>query len=418
MPDRQNTFHPLRSVEQPALAPVRTVAVVWEHQASVDRLDDVVPDILEQDRRVECVYVRAEGSSNFEESIERHVREFDGKIMSWDRATDPARRFDLVLAANSGYDSKLERLPGPVLRLSHGVGFNKLQRPGPGHGPGLADPPVKGAVPSTLVRHGRVVPAAIGVSHVHQREVLRAAIPEAEGVTHVVGDPAYDRALADRPRRRELRRAMGVHQGQQLVLVSSTWGSDSLFWRNQELLDRAVSELSPDHAVVAVLHPGVWLRYSPRQIRNWYESARRRGLRILDPASPWLGACLGADVVIGDHGSVTYYAASLGAAVLMAGGDQQNILAGSQVDDLHRRAVHYRPDLPLGPQVERVSAAHRAADVDRCASLLTSEPGRSHALLRSLVHDLLELPEPETPVLPRQLPVPRFLRDGGSACAA
>src|SRR5699024_437078 len=102
---------------------------------------------------------------------------------------------------------------------------------------------------------------------------------------------------------------MGAADDQRLVLLSSTWAPDSLFWRHQELLDRSVSELSSGYAVVAVLHPGVWLRYSPRQIRGWYEQARRRGLRILEPTSPWLAACLGADVVIGDQGSVTYYAA-------------------------------------------------------------------------------------------------------------
>lgn len=416
MHDRENRFNPLRSVPPPALAPSRTVAVVWEHQASVDRLNDIVPDLLEQDRRVECVYVHAKDSSRFGRSLEQHVREFDGKLVSWDRATDPAREFDLVLAANSGYDSRLEYLPGPVLRLSHGVGFNKLQPPGPGYGPPLADPPVKGAVPSTLVRHGRVVPAAIGVAHEHQREVLRTVVPEAGGITRVVGDPAYDRASADRVRRAELRRAMGVADDRRLVLLSSTSGPDSLFWRHQELLDRSVSELSSEYAVVAVLHPGVWLRYSPRQIRGWYEQARRRGLRILEPTSPWLAACLGADVVIGDQGSVTYYAAGLGAAVLMAG-RPENILAGSQVAELHRNSRRYRADLPLGPQVEHALSEHRPDLAEHWAALLTSVPGRSHALLRSLVYELLDLPEPEA-AAPRPLAVPRFLDGGGTACVA
>lgn len=418
MNDRENRFNPLRSVPPPALAPKRTVAVVWEHQASVDRLNDIVPDLLEQDRRVECVYVHAKDSSRFGRSLEQHVREFDGKLVTWDWATDPAREFDLVLAANSGYDSRLEYLPGPVLRLSHGVGFNKIQRPGPGYGPPLADPPVKGAVPSTLVRHGRVVPAAIGVAHENQREVLRTVVPETGDITRVVGDPAFDRASADRARRAELRRAMGAADDQRLVLLSSTWAPDSLFWRHQELLDRSVSELSSGYAVVAVLHPGVWLRYSPRQIRGWYEQARRRGLRILEPTSPWLAACLGADVVIGDQGSVTYYAAGLGAAVLMAGGQPENILAGSQVAELHRSSRHYRADLPLEPQVERALSEHRPDSAEHWAGLLTSVPGRSHALLRSLVYELLDLPEPEGPAAPSPLAVPRFLAEGGAACAA
>lgn len=418
MHNPENRFDPLRSVESPTLAPSRTVAVVWEHQASVDRLNDIVPDLLEQDRRVECVYVHAKDSSRYGQSLEQHVRGFDGKLVSWDWATDPAREFDLVLAANSGYDSRLEYLPGPVLRLSHGVGFNKLQRPGPGYGPPLADPPVKGAVPSTLVRHGRVVPAVIGVAHENQREVLRTVIPETEEITRVVGDPAYDRASADRSRRGELRRAMGVTDDQRLVLLSSTGAPDSLFWRHQELLDRSVSELSSEYVVVAVLHPGVWFRYSPRQIRGWYEQARRRGLRILEPASPWLAACLGADVVIGDQGSVTYYAAGLGAAVLLAGGQPESILAGSQVGELHRDSPRYRADLPLGPQVERALSAHRSDSVEHRAALLTSAPGRSHALLRSLLYELLDLPEPEAPAAPRPLTVPRFLTEGGTACAA
>lgn len=394
-----------------ALEASHRVAVFWEHLTAVDRLNEVVPPLLEGDRRLEILHVLPRGTSRFADSVARYVRDFDGRLVTWEWATDGDRRFDLVLAANSGYDSSLERLPGPVLRLSHGAGFGKLHQPGLGSGPPLRRPPVTGAVPSTLVRHGRVVAAAIGVAHEDQRRVLAEAVPEATEVVHVIGDPAYDRAVAALPRRRELRRAMGVRDKQRLVLLSSTWGPGSLFGTHPELLDRAVAELPADHVAVAVLHPGLWVGYGPRRIKNCFREARERGLRILAPNSPWLGALVAADTVIGDHGSVTYYGAALGADVLLVEGRDGETAPGSPMAELQRRAPRLDPDRPLGAQV--ATAVQEPGKAEAHAGLLTSVPGRSAKLLRALCYDLMGLPEPDTPPVLDPISRPRFVPGEG-----
>lgn len=392
-----------------ALEASHKVAVFWEHLAAVDRLNEVVPSLLEGDRRLEIMHVLPRSTSRFAESVARYVRDFDGRLVTWEWATDGDRSFDLVLAANSGYDSNLERLPGPVLRLSHGAVFGKLHQPGPGNGPPLRRPPVNGAVPSTLVRHGRVVAAAIGVAHEDQRQVLAEVVPETEEVVHVIGDPAYDRAIEALPRRRELRRAMGVRDKQRLVLLSSTCGPGSLFGTHPELLDRAVAELPADHVVVAVLHPVLWGGYGPRRIKNWFRDARERGLRILAPTSPWLGALVAADTVIGDHGSVTYYGAALGADVLVVEGRPGEIAPDSPMAELQRRAPRLDLGRPIGSQV--AAAARRPGAAEVHSGMLTSVPGRSAELLRALCYDLMGLPEPDTPPALAPLPLPRFLPD-------
>ncbi|WP_241837539.1 hypothetical protein [Streptomyces sp. CB02115] len=78
------------------------------------------------------------------------------------------------------------------------------------------------------------------------------------------------------------------------------------------------SELpSDEYRIAAVLHPNIWHGHGPGQIRAWLDRARRAGLALIDPLEDWRQALLAADVVIGDHSSVTYYAAALGTPVLL-----------------------------------------------------------------------------------------------------
>ncbi|MDT0306402.1 hypothetical protein RM780_05425 [Streptomyces sp. DSM 44917] len=243
----------------------------------------------------------------------------------------------------------------------------------------------------------------------------------------LAGDPCYDRLLAALPYRERFRRALGVARGQRLVLVTSTWGGASLLGRSEPqgpdappgLLPRLTAELSADeYRTAAVLHPNVWHGHGPGQVRAWLDGARRAGLLLIPPLEGWRQALIAADCVIGDHGSVTFYAAALGRPVLLAAFPDPD--AGADLDPaspvaaLGRHAPRLNAAGSLRAQIERAVSAHDPARHAGPRELVTSAPGGSAALLRALFYRLIGIPEPAgSPALldrllpPRPEPAPR-----------
>ncbi|MEV7490801.1 hypothetical protein AB0O08_08530 [Streptomyces anulatus] len=191
----------------------------------------------------------------------------------------------------------------------------------------------------------------------------------------LAGDPCFDRMLAARPYRDRFRRALGVGRGQRLVLLNSTWSPQSLLGDGEgegaggtggddalpALLPRLASELPADeYRVAAVLHPNIWHGHGPGQIRAWLDRARRAGLALIDPLEDWRQALLAADVVIGDHGSVTYYAAALGTPVLLGAAPLDSLDPDAPVADFIRTAAGPGTRSPYGSPV-RADARPRGA---------------------------------------------------------
>ncbi|NEA99560.1 hypothetical protein G3I78_10910 [Streptomyces sp. SID13726] len=218
--------------------------------------------------------------------------------------------------------------------------------------------------------------------------------------------------LAARPYRERFRRALGVGRGRRLIVLSSTWNPDSLFGDGGEdllpsLLPRLTSEFPADeYRLAAVLHPNIWHGHGPGQIRAWLDRARRAGLALIDPLHGWRQALVAADAVIGDHGSVTYYAAALGTPVLLGAAPLAGLAPDAPVHDFVRTAPRLDPALPLRAQVDSLLAAHQP--LPEPAEFTSSMPGESAARLRRLFYDALGIPEPEEPARLEPLPLPPY----------
>jgi hypothetical protein len=245
-----------------------------------------------------------------------------------------------------------------------------------------------------------VVPSAIVLSHVAELDRLAEAVPDALPAAVVAGDPCYDRLIASLPNRNRYREVLGADERTAVVFVSSTWGPNSLFGRSPDLIARLLAELDMDrHLVCAALHPNVWYAHGPAQIRLWLADCLRAGLRLVQPAAGWQQALLAADVVVGDHGAVTGYAAALGLPTLLATFPEDDVVARSAIGALGRTAPRLAPGRPLRPQLRSAMATPR--DHRSVRDLTTSVPGESARLLRSTFYGLMDLPEPDTgPVLP------------------
>jgi hypothetical protein len=295
--------------------------------------------------------------------------------------------------------------------VPHGAGRNKLvvRRDATGM---IAAHGVWGLDPQNIIQDGRVVPDAIVLAHRADLAVLGRQCPEALSAAEVIGDPCYDQLLVSAPLRAAYRRAMGVAEGAMLVVTASTWGPQSLFGRVTDLHDRLLAELPKDQfQVAALLHPNVWYGHGPRQIRAWKGDAMRRGLVLLPPESEWLGALLAADLVVGDSGSSTAYAAAAGVPVILGTPDEE-VAPGSPAALLGESAPRLRLDHPIAPQLANAMAGQSAQLASSVATRITSEPGRFGRNMRRLIYRTLGLSQP--PSIPTACPaqVPWLVKRG------
>jgi hypothetical protein len=360
----------------------RTVLAAVHTMATAGHVFDAV-ELLEPDHRIQVVFTQA--PDLFGGGVADHLRSAGAVEIGWEQATHTD--FDLVIAADSG---GVHRLHGPWLAIAHGVMNNKLAAPALG---GPASDLVTGLGAPWLTWYGRLLPAVLAVSHHDVLPVLSRQCPQATPVAAVVGDLCLDRLARSRPHRAAYRRALDVPDGRALVAISSTWGPESLLGRSPAtLFDQIASLPRDDFAVAMAVHPAAWC-HGRRQVLAWLARLRRAGLRVVDPSS-WRGLVSAADVVIGDHGSATIYAAAAGVPVLLAGPLPRDTAPRSPARLLAAVAPAVRSDVPLAAQLHEVVEAF---DAPRCAAVaggVTSQPDRAAGLLREQMYRLLRLPQP------------------------
>ncbi|MZE52375.1 hypothetical protein GTY86_13920 [Streptomyces sp. SID5770] len=380
----------------------RRVLLVVHNATSAGRLLDLLP-LFHDDFRVQLL-VTSTGSSAFQSGIREIFAELELPVLPWEQAL--ATRVDLAISASFG--GELAGVQGQLSVISHGVGYTKrLGTPGSD-----GAEPTFGLSPEWLLADGRPFVDGFVLSHPEQLERLARTCAEAVPSAVLAGDPCFDRMLAARPYRDRFRRALGVRRRQRLVVLNSTWNPEGFFGSGGRdvlpgLLPRLAAELpADDYRLAAVLHPNIWHGHGPGQVRAWLDRARRGGLTLIDPVHGWRQALLAADLVLGDFGAVTYYSAALGTAVLLAADGREKLDPKAPLAEFVRRAPRLDPYAPLRPQVEGALDGHRPDPTP--AGFVTSDPGRSAALLRRHFYALMDLPEPAAPASLEPLPLPPY----------
>jgi hypothetical protein len=343
---------------------------------------DVVPEVLD-DVRVQLLFTIAHGSA-YEDGAIDTLNEADVRVVPWEQAT--SSRFDLAICAS--HSGALDELDGPLLVLPHGPGYTRLVSV-PSAGWARAPRNSSDGAPTTVV-----------LSHGEQRRQWDGR----PGVhTEVTGDPCFDALLASTADRDRLRSALGVHASQRLVVVSSTWGGGALLGTRPELPSELLATLPSDENVVAaILHSNVWIAHGRWQVRTWLQRALDAGLRLVPYQAGWRGTVAAADCVVGDHGSVTFYAATIGVPVILAAYAPDELVAGSPLAALGELAP--RLDDDARHQIETVAGPPDPERYAEHAARMFAYRGEALVRLRRLVYELIDL----TP--PRHLP--RVLRVG------
>ena len=377
-----------RAPEWATLSPRREVLAIVRSVPAAGRLLDVTS--LLADERVGVTFTITPGSAS-ESGIESLLRTAGvDEVLPWEEALRSPH--DLALAASA--KGAPHRVPAPLVLMPHGVGHNRRVGAAPGS---LAR--ASGLDPSELLHEGEPIATRFLYSHREQLERLHRVLPEARGRGVVVGDPAFDRMLAAGGRRDRYREALNVDD-RRLVVVSSTWNRGSLLGARRDLVRALLAELPHDEYRVALIaHPNVWRSRGRAQLELWLADEIEAGLALIPPEEGWRAALIASDVVVGDVGSVTYYAAALGRPVLLAAFDIADIDPASPLLEFGSLL----PRLGSGRLVEQVDLATRSPVVP-VADLLIEHHGDSASRLRTVLYSLLDLTEPERPAYFPPLP--------------
>lgn len=376
----------------------RCVLVVAHTMVSVQRLADVV-EVIESDPRIQVVFTR--GPDVFGQDVEEWLRTAGALTIPWRQAI--RERFDLALAAAYG---GLSALHAPIMVLPHGAGYAK-RTPSVTSADGAVRPSTYGLGSEHLIAEGRVVPSSIVLSHEAERDLLEQSCPAALNRALVAGDPCYDRLVVDLRQRTAYRAALGVGPAHKLVVVSSTWGANSLFRRYPNLPAEILAQLDRrSYRVTALIHPGVWSGHGRRQIRAWLAEERRNGLRLIEPEVNWRPIVAAADCVVGDHGSVPTYASAIGIPVLRTLPRANDISRCSAQWLVARHTPRLDQANPLAPQLTRAVRELRADLAPAVAARLTSAPNEAHQRIRAEIYRLLKLAVPDRRLVIAPDPVP------------
>ncbi|MFF9527264.1 hypothetical protein ACF1DV_35635 [Streptomyces achromogenes] len=382
----------------------RSVLGVVHNITSATRLLDLLA-VFEGDERIQVFFTRT-GSSELDGGTEEFLTSRGMARISWQDAL--SQPFDLAVATSRG--GELHHIPFPLIGAPHGAGYNKVLSREPGAGSREPGAGAFGLTSEWLVHEGRVVPAAIVLSHDEQLRRLADGCPEAVPRAVVAGDPCLDQLRAGLSFRAAYRRALGLLPGQRLVVVSSTWGRDSVLGTpGADVLRRALAELPADEfRVLAAVHPNAWYGHGAWQIRHWLAPLTESGMLLPAPESEtWKAALCAADFLIGDHGSLTMYGTALGIPCVLGAFHDSAVARDSPMDRLGRLLPRLSRAVPLLPQL--LHAARTQPDDPALAVLrqsVSSAPGESARRLRRLFYTWLKLPEPGHPAATRAIPVP------------
>ncbi|MEU8618301.1 translation initiation factor 2 [Streptomyces sp. NPDC048623] len=360
----------------------RVVLVAVRSAAALHRVLDVLP-VFRGDARVKVRFTLVPGSDFGVDALAALDRS-GARVLAWEDAR--RARHDLILAASPKGD--LHELRGPRVLLPHGAGFNKAVRDDGSTGV------ASGLDPHYLLRTDGTPWADLhAFAHGDQVTRLAAHCPPAADRAAVVGDPTLDRLLASVPRRDAYRDALGTGS-RRLVVLTSTWGAESLLGRRTELPAELTGHHPHDaYQFALVVHPNTYSGTGSFDLARHLAPALDAGLVLARPYEEWAALLVAADAVVSDHGSTALYAAALGRRVVNAYDGGQELLPGSPM----ARLLDSAPKLASATDLEAALHTTSPADDPRAHAahaFAREDEGQALTRLRERLYPLLGLRPP------------------------
>ncbi|WP_051393100.1 hypothetical protein [Glycomyces arizonensis] len=378
--------------------PLPVVLAATNMQALSRLLSDVFP-LLEPDPRLGIRFSVIPGSA-FERAAHDFLETAGVPVIDW--ADVRSARPHLIISCSPS--RKLFGTRAKFMILPHGAGHNRRRADFDGRIYGLA--------PQQILLRRRLLPWAkartpdfLALAGEAGRRLLRRHCPEAERVSKVIGDVCLERMLLSSgpAQRRRYRKALGIEPDQVLVVSSSTWGDLSLVGRGRlDLVPRLLASLPMDRFRVGVIaHPNIE-HGRGASLEGVLGPQLANGLIMPTLHDSWRATLIAADVVIGDSGSVTQYAAAIGKPVLLAAFGFDQMTEGTPLHRFGKESAWLDFDKPFAPQL--LDAIERGQPFDfgeQLAGHLT--PSET---LPAKTYELLDTEPPQRTVKPKYLPPP------------
>ncbi|NUT97020.1 MAG: hypothetical protein HOY78_33865 [Saccharothrix sp.] len=369
------------------LATERRVLLVIRNPTSLYRLLQMVDGLFAGQRT--ALKFTIDKGSEYARELRKYLDLAGCDVLSWRTAT--TTKFHAIIAAHAG--SALHELQGPIFTVAHGAGYPRIVPETTG-----SQSSPTGVARSQLVHDGEVIPTVIGLSHPEQYALVERTCPEARDRCVVIGDPVADQLRASSALRERYREALHVRPDERLVLVTSTWGPNSTLAVDPDLPQRLLAELPLGrYRLALVQHWNISQAHSRYEVAQQFRDGTRCGLITIPPHRSWQAALLAADLVIGDHGSVTFYGVALGKPLLLASDGGCEVDPASANAEVWRKARSLDLDAPLRPQVE--SALEDGGDpaLRAITDRVLGRPGEAKALVHRVLCELMGVPVPTTP---------------------
>ncbi|MEV6400509.1 translation initiation factor 2 [Streptomyces sp. NPDC051907] len=347
--------------------------------------------VFEGDERIAVRFTLMPGSA-FDVDALSALEQSGARTVAWEEAC--GGEHDLILTASP--KGALQVLSGPRALLPHGAGFNKAV-----NGDGSPCLP-SGLDPHYLLADGEPWADLHALAHDDQLVRLAQHCPQAAARATVVGDPTLDRLLASLNHRDSFRDSLETGE-RRLVVLTSTWGPESLLARRPRLPGGLAGELPHDtYQFALVLHPNEYSRTGSFDLARHLAPALSAGLTVAGPHEEWAALLVAADAVITDHGSTALYAAALGRPVISAydGGDE--LIPESPLAQLLAKA----PRLNAPADLPDALLAAESLDTRGFADAAFALRGQALEHLRRELYALLGLRPRAVPVAPHPLPRP------------
>lgn len=282
--------------------------------------------------------------------------------------------FDLAIACSP--NGSIERIEAPLLILQHG--------------PALSKPAAKNDTLALIDR----------LRERHYQSLLLAPSNN-DGLgksphwlrVEKAGDPIYDSLTAHAQFCATYKEALQVHD-QKLITISSTWGPSSLISKHPLLAKRLLQTLpANEYALALVLHPYVWAAHGEWQIKTWFRRELNAGLLIIPHMQGWQATILASDCAVGDHGSVTHYAAALGIPTILAASSVTS--SERETSIVENTMAHSKFFEDAGDVIHFVDGlAKNENSISPTADEVFPYAGQAIKRIRSFAYELLGIPEP------------------------
>lgn len=225
----------------------------------------------------------------------------------------------------------------------------------------------------------------------HNFSLAVSQVPELENVIKLVGDLVCDELLKLEEKRAQIREELGIGTSDIAVMISSSWGRDSLFERHGEFLFSSIANASQRNGFKFLItgHPNLWCTdVAPK----WQKSLSQ--LMVLDRAlvsfdvSIWKSFAIAADIGISDHSSVNMYIAFLKRPIIFSLINGTNA-PGSIIERIAEHSAKLNLDENLILQIEQALKQRNPEILREISLLINSKPGEARANCKAVFQELL-----------------------------